>query len=315
MSRKWNEILIAEHKLLERIVDILEKETNSIIDGSENLTLITRIFNLLLDFGDKIHNVKEENHLFPTMIERGIPQSEHIHDMLLDHEVERELIARFLLKLPAFTNLPYEEKAVLVKKIKEYTNDRKKHIKEENDILYPLAERVFLPEDNDKLVAAFKIIDKDVYGEDAYAHYALITEQLEKERERPEPLIRKLSYEQLESILDVLPDELIFIDTNNRIQYFNKGVNRQLHPIKMDSTEDHPDNFIPPHIQADLTTIVEKLKKRELSEISFWYKSGDRFLFVTFRPVFSKNGSYIGILESAQDISKFQSLTGEKTEL
>ncbi len=315
MPQRWDDPLRAEHRLLERIIDLLDKEIQSLQDEQVHLTRISKIFNLLLDFGDKIHNVKEENHLFPTMIERGIPQAGHIHKMLLDHEAERELIAHFLLKVSDFEQFPREEKNVLIKKIQEYTATRREHIQQENQTLYPLADQVLTAEDNDKLLRAFDIIDRDVYGEEALQHYTAITDHLQHESDHFDPPISKLSQEQLHSIFEALPCEVTFIDENDNILFFNKMQTRKMHILDASAIGRQARSYMPAQIKADYGLISEQLRTGARDKISFWFREHDRLIYTTFVAAKAADGRFIGLLEICQDITSLKNITGEKVTL
>lgn len=314
MPQQWDDPLRAEHRLLERILDLLDKEIQSLQDEQVHLTRISKIFNLLLDFGDKIHNVKEENHLFPTMIERGIPQAGHIHKMLLDHEAERELIAHFLLKISDFEQFPREEKNVLIKKIQEYTSTRREHIQQENETLYPLANQVLTAEDNDKLLRAFDIIDRDVYGEDALQHYTAITDHLQHESDHPDPPISKLSQEQLHCIFEALPYEVMFIDENDNILFFNKINSRKIHVLDASAMGRQAQSYMPGQIKADYKLISEQLRTGAQDNISFWFRKDNQLIHITYIAVRTLESRFIGLLEICQDITEFD-ISGEKINL
>ena len=49
-----------------------------------------------MEFGDKVHNKKEEDYLFPLLIQRGIPESGPIRVMLFEHQAERDLLQKMM---------------------------------------------------------------------------------------------------------------------------------------------------------------------------------------------------------------------------
>lgn len=65
-----------------------------------------RSIDFLLEFGDRIHNVKEEKWLFPLLVERGIPQDGPIHVMLSEHEYERNLLNQMIADVPGIEEMP-----------------------------------------------------------------------------------------------------------------------------------------------------------------------------------------------------------------
>jgi len=88
---RWDDFLIAEHELLERAMAVLKNNLEK-LPGGDHLQ-IGRALDFLQEFGDKIHNRKEEEFLFPLMQERGVPkQGGPIGVMLMEHEAERQLL-------------------------------------------------------------------------------------------------------------------------------------------------------------------------------------------------------------------------------
>ena len=68
---RWDDFLIAEHELIERAMTVLRDNLEKLPGGDHHQ--IKRALDFLLEFGDKIHNRKEEGYLFPLMQERGVP--------------------------------------------------------------------------------------------------------------------------------------------------------------------------------------------------------------------------------------------------
>lgn len=87
---KWNKYLVEEHEWIERAMAIAEIELGKIISGKPDLKRFKRALDFLLEIGDKIHNKKEEDFLFPLMEEKGVPvEGGPIGVMIQEHEFER----------------------------------------------------------------------------------------------------------------------------------------------------------------------------------------------------------------------------------
>ena len=91
-SKRWDEILVNEHEMIERAMDLLRLELEKLPEQLPDAFALKRTIDFLLEFGDRIHNVKEEKWLFPLLAERGIPQDGPIKVMLGEHEYERTLL-------------------------------------------------------------------------------------------------------------------------------------------------------------------------------------------------------------------------------
>jgi hemerythrin-like domain-containing protein len=87
----------------------------------------------LLEFGDRVHNQKEEQFLFPLMVERGIPESGPIRGMLIEHEAERTLLDEMFAQAPGLTEATAAERADYAHKGNEYLAIRAEHIWKEHN--------------------------------------------------------------------------------------------------------------------------------------------------------------------------------------
>jgi uncharacterized protein len=164
----WEEILLKEHRHIAQALE--ELEIHGAMSDRER-TRLQKTLSFLLDFGDRIHNVKEENHLFPLLVDHGVPQEGLIIKMLLEHEGAREHLAHILTRLSA-EDLTEEEAKRIGKTLSEYRQKRNNHIKVEEEDLFPLARSIVLPEDEGKLLFAFSKVDEKNGREKALSAYA-----------------------------------------------------------------------------------------------------------------------------------------------
>ena len=88
---RWDEILVGEHEMIERALEVLKREAEKLPAKVPDMLVLQRAIDFLLQFGDRIHNKKEEEVLFPLMVKRGIPADGPIRVMLSEHESERNL--------------------------------------------------------------------------------------------------------------------------------------------------------------------------------------------------------------------------------
>ena len=176
----WRELLMSEHALLLRGLKLLEEEAGAAGQGDENQDRLERIFNFLLSFGDRIHNVKEENHLFPLMVENGIPQEGLIKEMLLEHEAERELIARAMARMGKAGAAVAAERELLAGHLRSYVAKRREHIQLENEKLYPRAAEVLAVADIERMVIDFAKVEERSLYPNSMRHFSKQLEQWER---------------------------------------------------------------------------------------------------------------------------------------
>ena len=110
----------------------------------------------------------------------------------------------------------------LAEKGLEYLAIRAEHIWKENDVLYPMGRRVLSEADGRNLVAAFRRIASEAYGEKADAKFAAMLREVEGGSRVRKSLLHNLSMEQIDAIMETLPVEVTFVDEKDTVAYFNR---------------------------------------------------------------------------------------------
>ncbi len=311
-SKKWDNFLIGEHEMIERAMDVLKKELEKLPDTTYDAFVMQRAVDFLLEFGDQIHNVKEENVLFPLMIKRGIPEGGPIRVMLFEHEAERKLLHQMFAEVANLEKASEEDRASFKQKGLEYLEIRANHIWKENDVLYPMGRRVLNEEDNSFLVAGFDHINLSTYGETAAQNFSDMLKEVEQGSKARKSLIHNLSLEQIDAIMETLPIEVTFVDANDVVAYFNR-LDREKIFVRTRSVvgrkvqKCHPAKSV--HI---VQQIVAGFKDGSMDQAEFWINFGGDKIFICYFPVRDENGVYMGVLEVTQRIGKIQKLSGEK---
>ena len=311
-ERRWDEILVAEHEMIERAMDILKQELEKMPGESGDIFAIKRSMDFLLEFGDRIHNRKEEDYLFPLMTERGIPQDGPIRVMLSEHEYERDLINQMVIQSPQLPNMAEAERAEFKKKGLEYLEIRANHIWKENDVLYAMGRKVFSEEDNTGLVESFDSYSIGVYGEDFDTKIRKMLDEVEEGEAARKSLVHNLSYEQIDAIMETLPFEVTFVDADDTVAYFNrldkeKIFVRTRSVIGRKVLKCHPEKSV-----DQVLAIVEGFKSGTMDMAEFWIDfKGDK-VHICYYPVRDDKGTYMGVLEVTQMIGRLQTLSGQK---
>jgi len=309
---QWDEFLVAEHEMIERAMDVLKKELINISKGSYDDFNLKRSIDFLFEFGDKIHNKKEEEYLFPLMIKRGIPAGGPIRVMLMEHEAERKLLAEMSTEIAGLAAAPQEDKNRFQKKGLDYLKIRAEHIWKENDVLYKMGAQVLNDEDKSSLVKGFVKINVEHYGEDAADKFNRMLQEVEQGQQEKTRLVRNLTYEQLHAIMETLPFELTFVDANDVVAYFNrldkeKVFVRTRSVIGRKVQKCHPAKSV--HM---VEQIVKGFKDGTMDSADFWIDfKGDKIL-IRYFPVRNEDGDYMGVLEITQEVGWIRKLEGQK---
>jgi DUF438 domain-containing protein len=310
---RWDDFLVSEHEMIERAMAVLKANLEKIETAVKTPLQMQRAIDFLLEFGDRIHNTKEEKFLFPLMERKGLPvQGGPIGVMLMEHDAERKLLQKMMAELPLLAEASSAGLQKFAAGGFEYLRIRAEHIWKENDILYAMGRKVFSDDEANTLLKEFKALDQQTYGPEAREHYLEMLAEVEKDSEARKRLIRNLSYEQIDALMETLPFEVTFVDAKDTVAYFNKLDKTKIFPrtrsvIGRKVEKCHPEKSV-----DQVRKIVSGFKERTMDHAEFWIDfRGDKIL-IRYYPVYSQAGEYMGVLEVTQAIGAIQKIEGEK---
>lgn len=182
---KATELLMQEHRLIERVIAIMEKATNRLEGGGTvRPSLFVEACDFNRNFADGCHHKKEEGVFFVTMQAHGVPvQGGPIGVMLSEHEQGRAYTrsicqASELLELGDKTA---QDRLIL--SARGYATLMQQHIYKEDNILFPMAERAIPLQEQEQVMSDFEKVETEEIGEGLYEKYLALAESLEKEIE------------------------------------------------------------------------------------------------------------------------------------
>jgi hemerythrin-like domain-containing protein len=160
MKESWDDILMSEHRVMEKVLEVLEGEAKKAADSNTNAEVKERIsesLDFFETFMDKCHNMKEEKVLFPRLEQRGIPrEGGPIGVMLLEHQKEREFLKAII------GSLDKNQFESVLEHSRGFGELVKDHVWKEDNTLYPMGKKVLSEADSQKLVTGFDGIEKDL---------------------------------------------------------------------------------------------------------------------------------------------------------
>lgn len=260
---------------------------------------------LLWDF-DK-HYTRKEMSFFPIMERQGNTAPPQVmwgvDDQIRDQY--KAFKAAFLVDemdqlMPLFSELEYEMQEMFVK---------------EENILIPMVTEAF---NEDDWIAIADEMDEIGY---------CIVEPLEKwkpVRQKEEVDITEeakgrlklgtgsLSHKELDLILDKLPLEITFVDKDHIVKYYDNGPEEKLLARTPSAIGRDMLNCHPPRVHETVKQLVHDLETGVKDSQQAWYKRDDGvFVFIDYIAIRDEEGSFLGILETVQDISKFTKLDSD----
>ena len=314
MEQRWDDFLIAEHEMIERAMAVLKACLEDMDQTVKEPVQVKRALDFLLEFGDKMHNKKEEDELFPLMHARGIPESGGPLGVMLDeHRMERELLTEMGQQAMNLKGLSDDDLILFQQRGLEYLEIRAEHIWKENDVLYPMARQVLRPEDGEKLLAAFNTIDRETYGEQARQLFNNMVAEVEKgSAATKQRLINNLSHAQLDAIMEALPFEVTFVDAADTVAYFNRLDKEKLFPRTRSVIGRKVEKCHPAKSVDTVKAIVDGFKNRTRDKAEFWINFRGDTIMIRYFPVYSEADEYMGVLEVTQAVGWIKQLSGEK---
>ncbi len=180
---KATDILMEEHRVIERVLAAMAKATERLEQGVKiDASFFLNVTDFIAGFADGCHHQKEEGVLFEAMTGAGIPRTEGpIAVMLAEHERARAYTRG--LREAAQRLAAGDEQAVaeVIENARGYAELLRQHIEKEDRILFPLAERVIPASMQEQVVVDFARVEHEGAGEGAHEKYLALANELERQ--------------------------------------------------------------------------------------------------------------------------------------
>ncbi len=183
-KRDLTKNLVKEHKLIERMIDVLEQSVNRLEKGEKvELAIFEQATNFIRNFADKFHHAKEEEILFKEMTKKGMPEKDSpVEAMLIEHEQGRDFVKGVIKATKEMKKEDKKAVAKIIRNARGYMELLREHIDKENNILYPLAERMFTEKEKDKQLSQFKKAEFRKGGKAKVRKYSSLVKSLENNK-------------------------------------------------------------------------------------------------------------------------------------
>lgn len=157
---KATQDLRKEHDAILYVLKILDKMIHSESNEPETqLRYYGEVVYFLKIFADKCHHGKEENYLFPELVNKGVAnESGPVGEMLREHALGREYIAQMS---QSFDEKDIQRFAIAASL---YGDLLIKHIDKENNVLFILADKLIDEEEQNLMFEKFEKHEENVVG-------------------------------------------------------------------------------------------------------------------------------------------------------
>ena len=148
MKTNVTQVMVDEHQLILRMISLVEHNTALLEEGKfRNWQFYLDAVDFIRNYADRFHHAKEEDVLFKELVKNGMPEKQSpIEAMHMEHDQGRAHVRAFEEAAQKALDGEVGQAPIIAEHAKGYAELLRGHIEKENDILYPLAERI-LPED------------------------------------------------------------------------------------------------------------------------------------------------------------------------
>ncbi len=174
---KPTDLLKEEHHGVKLSLQVLDKLCEKFSDerNADKVAIaadVTRLIDFFRIFVDKCHHAKEEEILFPALIEVGLPkEGGPVQVMLHEHELGRKLVSGMDIVLKKFQAGEIKDLNELIEIARSYIRLLTDHIAKEDNVLYPIADEKISSIIQTEMIEAFEKIETDRIGEGRHEQF------------------------------------------------------------------------------------------------------------------------------------------------
>ena len=154
------QVLQEEHRLIGRAAACLDRLADEALDLSY-LCVATAIdlLDFFEDFGDAVHQEREESILFPALLDAGLARH-HVLSLSEDHDRERRLLHSMWTTLSGAANGDSSSLDAFSRLASEFAAAQIEHAEEEDRVLLPLIGELVDGEAERRIMEGFRDIDR-----------------------------------------------------------------------------------------------------------------------------------------------------------
>lgn len=120
-----------------------------------------------------------------------------------------------------------------------------------------------------------------------------------------------LPLDYLDRILKSLPIDISFVDADDKVMYYSDSPHR-VFPRSPGIIGRSVQNCHPHKSVATVEKILEAFRKKEKDKADFWIQMGERFIVISYKPLYDDTGKYLGTLEMSWDATEVRALDGQR---
>ena len=140
---------------------------------------LSRPTDFIKGFADGCHHKKEEGVLFPAMVSFGVPEDGGpVGVMLAEHEQGRAITRALRAAAERLEVGDQSASQEVIANARDYSQLLRQHIMKEDRILFPMANQVLPPAEQDRVADGFDRIEHEETGEGIHEKYLALADRL-----------------------------------------------------------------------------------------------------------------------------------------
>ena len=177
------DMLMAEHRVIERVLMALEKAVRRMEAGQVvRPGFFLDAAEFIRGFADECHHRKEEGVLFKALADNGMPAEQGpLATMLYEHEKGRQFTRGMSTAAKKWQNGKTTAKNEVISNALSYAGLLRQHISKEDQVLFPMANRIIPAEQQRKIVEDFERVEDEDTGKGTHEKFIELAEALEQE--------------------------------------------------------------------------------------------------------------------------------------
>ena len=157
------DMLYEEHRHILKVVDGLKCIRQALDEGwTPDRELLREIVSFMREFADHCHHAKEEDLLFPALIDHGVPEGGcPIGGLLGEHGRGRKLVSQLAEAIDTYDTEPDAARDAMKQSLDGIIRLYPDHIWKEDEMVFPMVARLFSEAELAELQAGFDRVESD----------------------------------------------------------------------------------------------------------------------------------------------------------
>jgi hemerythrin-like domain-containing protein len=171
--------LMIEHRLIERMIALIEKSLTQIEDTqSVDSLFIDTAVDFIRTYADRTHHGKEEDILFRNLERQKLSDTDRrvMNELIEEHTFGRQTTKELVDANTRYRSGDTSALAVVLTKLRSIVDFYPKHIEKEDKVFFPASRAYFSDEEDKAMLAEFLEFDRKMIHE----KYQSVVETLEQ---------------------------------------------------------------------------------------------------------------------------------------